>query len=399
MLRSHITQIFVGIIVSAVIVVLPPLLVHVIAGSIKVKGDAGIGIAYFIAFAGPFVVGAYLIITLFLQAKITILFKNAGCRTAAFSVWLVYPLLGLVAIGNWAINENHKRSAAREDYSRRELPNLQHPVRHVLMVNSSSLPRNEFVDGRCSVNCVSALKLGDLESIAEPTGGAFAVFRYHRGKECNWKPVEIRDAIPATKSLAEAGHFNQCITKSIEPTFAFDVKINYGRDFARPYGPCCNVAEIFAKGSGKTKLVARWEAGDGKYSHGAPFNISNILEPLIGKTLGQNVTEYSTLVEYPAESTDAELARLATLVGNGAYIHSWEAMAEWIRRVLRKETRQQGVKSLDLSPENITRLRAIAPKSSPYPRDQFFERIGIFLTPGTIARIQEADMNSGNSSN
>jgi hypothetical protein len=152
-----------------------------------------------------------------------------------------------------------------------------------------------------------------------------------------------------------------------------------------------NVADIFENDGAKERLIARWEGGDSKYSYGAPFTISDIIVKLTGKTSGTDVTRYMTFEHRPVESVEAELMRLAELEKAGAWIYSWESMAQWIRHVFQDETDKKKVKRLSLSDNSISELIQIAPDRPPYAREQFFKRIGIFLDESSTTRLKNSE--------
>jgi len=191
----------------------------------------------------------------------------------------------------------------------------------------------------------------------------------------------------AAKILAEAGYFDRCITHEFQKEYDFDVRVNYGRNFQRPYGPCCNIAEIHENRRGKLERLGRWEGSGKDKARRNSFTFSDVAAKLTGKNNAGDVTRHLTLVKYPMESAEQEMARLAGLAERGAYFHSWEATAKWIRRILDLRRRTEKVGKAGFSTTTIRHLAQIAPSAESGNRKKFLARIKPFLDQQSYEKL------------
>lgn len=194
----------------------------------------------------------------------------------------------------------------------------------------------------------------------------------------------------AAKILAEAGYFDRCITHAFQKEYDFDIQVNYGRNFQRPYGPCCNIAEIHENRRGNLTRLGRWEGSGKDKSRRNNFTFSDVAAKLTGKNYAGDVTRGVNLVKYPVESAEQELARLAGLAERDAYFHSWEATAKWIRRILDRRRRVEK-KDTPLSSNSIRYLAQIAANTKSGDRKRFLARLRPFLNQQSYETLTSID--------
>ena len=199
----------------------------------------------------------------------------------------------------------------------------------------------------------------------------------------------------AAEDLAARGYLDECITMSYRPSIDHDVRISYGSDLQRPYGPSQQVAEIHAFRDEEPYRVARFEYGrigaDNVFV-GRPFTIAEIIIQVTGRSFDPE------LPGHPYESVEAELARLATLVEDGAYRSSSRPIAEWLKSVFSAEATEfqrtaDGIGQWDvsLSADEIANLIRIAPTETAELRQAFFRGVSTYLDRTTIEAIARAD--------
>ena len=308
---------------------------------------------------------------------------------------------------------------------------------------------------RCKGPCLSALVTGGLDSFAVPTkryGGGFLVYRLARGPACAaagkaeeaFENVDQRyrsaraelerlaaerdaaspggqkrqAATPETlgarhreqqevlerlqgpygrgqrsrkldsssRTLIRLGYFDLCVTYAFARDHDYDVMIKFGADFRRPYGPCCQIAEIHEKREGGPVLAARWEARNGEAFLGEYFALTDVVAKVTGQSLARE------LPRRPVEDIDAELARIAALLGQGAYIDRFQSLRAWTERVLFSErSRVQDEidfhQDVSLSGRGIDSLVRIILAEEAAARAGFHRKVRYLLDDDSRARL------------
>lgn len=196
----------------------------------------------------------------------------------------------------------------------------------------------------------------------------------------------------AARDLTAHGYFDECITTSFHRSFDYDIRILYGSDLQRPYGPSQQLAEIHAFRQGEPYRVARYEYDRREDFAGSPFTIADIITQLTGRAFDPE------LPGHPVESVEAELERLAMLLESGAYRSNSRAVAAWVDTVFRTEALQlrraadgNGQRDVILSAEGTANLIRIAPTDSAELREEFFSKTSTFLDRQTIESIMQAE--------
>lgn len=324
-----------------------------------------------------------------IQILISLALRKTEFKTIAKGIWLTYPVgfgLAMVVI---VLQGIITIATHRSSYADRSTPNLSKGVRSVLFVGEN--PETGVYSDYCTLACTAALRSKALESFSIPVAkDEFGVFRFRKGPGC----VGVKIA-KATESLAESGHFNQCIIFSYEKNHRYNVRINYGSEFSRSFGPCCNVAEIIENRTTGEKLVARWE---GQKSHasfrGAKFTVSDVLIAVSGKDFSNEIVANRKLAPFSYNTTKEEFARLRSLLQSNAYLHSWDAMEKWIQQVLHTERRRTKTKKFVLSNSDIDFLALFARRAQPKKRSQFLTRLKTFMEPHSYSTLDAASRNA-----
>lgn len=360
---------------------------------------------------------ATIVIALVLHGAVTVFLVRRSYKVAAISLWLVYPMLVPLIIGHGHYVEYRTSLAARDDHSGRGLVPPEGEIHDLLLVMSGqTYDGSGFRNGTlCPQPCISLLRAGVLESVAVPTvqhGGGFLVARHARGEVCEaaernrsrrrelmrahdpQTPLDHRllEILAAPRiepygrpMLTVSGYLDECITTSFHKAFDYDVRITYGSDLRRPYGPEAAIAEIHGLRDGAPYRIARFEEGDGRRFTGEPFTIAEIITKLTDRSFD------STLAPYPVGSAEAELARLAALIDQGVYLERWRDLAGWINNVFELEARRLGVRAIELSAGSIETLIRIK-QAGPYdPPGRFFGWIDRHLDQKSIDALIAAD--------
>ncbi len=397
---------------------------------------SGAGIA--LVFALPVLIPVVVIVALAGQIASTANFIKRELEWAAWSVWLIYPL-GWVSVGAyWAYIDHRTELARQEDYSSRTLAPLTDTVDVLLLIMSDRETDWSFDKDICGETCANLLRHGLLNEVAFPAPTpdlGYRVFRLAEGKACeaaeaNSKVHRYLDdqyytsarnieqlrkryrAVPAklekvnkefaekerafvasavrprlqdtfaTRILATRGHYDQCIVVQQKTDLDYDIRIDLGQDFARPYGPCCQVADIYEHREGGDMLIARWEAGDRRKFDGAWFDISDVIAVIKGREVPQKIPPYEVT------SIDAELKRLLALVNRGTYFHSATALSEWIRVLIRDHSELNGEKTSALSAENLGDLSLVVASFEHRTHDDMLNVLGKSMDENALEQLE-----------
>jgi hypothetical protein len=378
------TQIIFGVIIGAFIFIGPWLVIYVVmAGALSDIGDAGIFVGMVFLVVGPFLAPIPIILSFLAQYWISNSFREAHFKHIGKGVWLSYPI-GALLIGAVYL---HNSSFSFEEYWRdiREevTSKTPDPIKRVYL--STKPVGSDRYSESCPIACVASLKSGALDSFSIPMNDRnFNVFRFAHGRAC--ANVRISES---TEHLAASGHLDQCITASHEENHQYDMRIKYGPEFTRDYGPCCYIAAAWQNQQGRFKLVARWKVREHEtdYQNMTRVSLSKVLMEMTGKDFADELNDYGSLTPYPVGSINNELARLASLRRRNAYIYSWKAMATWIERILRNEARQQKLRRITLSDESIKHLIATAPREL---WDEHSKGILRYLDQQTVSQLTKA---------
>ena len=403
---------------------------------------------------------AALVFVLVCQGFLYDALSRRGRRTAALSLWLVYPLAILLAGGTALYREARVGLARDGDYAGREVVLEDQAVRHLVLMQGEpfDLGYNVPYLSRCNGPCLSALVTGGLDSLAVPTkryGGGFLVYRLAHGPACvaagkaeeAFEKVDQRyrsaraelerlaaerdaaspggqkrqaatpealEALEAryreqqealerlqgpygrglrsrkldssVRTLMRLGYFDLCVTYAFARDHDYDVMIKFGADFRRPYGPCCQIAEIHEKRAGGPVVAARWEARNGEAFLDEYFALTDVVAKVTGRSLARE------LPRRPVEDIDAELARLAALLGQGAYIDRFQSLRAWTERVLFSErSRLQDEidfhQDVSLSDRGIDSLVRIILAEEAAARAGFHRKVRYLLDDDSQARL------------
>ena len=198
--------------------------------------------------------------------------------------------------------------------------------------------------------------------------------------------LRTRKLDPSSRTLMRLGYFGRCVTYAFVRDHDYDVMIKFGADFRRPYGPCCQIAEIHEKREGRPVLAARWEARNGEVFLDEYFALTDVVAKVTGHSLARE------LPHRPVEDINAELARLAALLGQGAYIDRFQSLRAWTERVLFSERSRlrdeiDFRQDVSLSDQGIDSLVRIIGAEEAEARAGFHRKVRYLLDDDSQARL------------
>jgi len=415
-----------GLLLSLLIFAVPTLLLIAIAP--KGRISAGDGIA--IAMAVPFILFFVMAFVLIVQATVSSKMKRSSGWTV-LGIWLIYP----IAFSSYAVSSMYTsyriNLAKQHDYSSRTIDGPPaDEVRSILLVETGRSDFLSYRDGDCRGVCVEALRTGVLDALIRPApfpSLGYRVYRHARGRLCQeaqsnyWQhnellnenrrilddlifrvrekrlePEDKKRVDPAfaaslkrprsvVRSLSSQGHFDQCITVHQEENSAHDVRIDIGRDFVRPYGPCCRAADIYVNRKGDDVLIARWEIGDRNHfkGRGAWFELHDIISELKGQMVTNEVTPY------PVTGIENEIKRISDLLDRNAYYYSLGSVAEWLTNTIREELKREKLETIELSVSGIDNIKNILRRGSQKARTDFLSQVGEMIEPTGLDRLAD----------
>lgn len=429
---SKIGQFGIGVFLGTLAYAIPILLLYVALPS--VSGDAAAGLATGLAIALPGILFVIVIFALLFQMAVTAWLAKKNSYVIVIGVWLIYPIIGLAVGGHHAHTKIQDYWASKEISTSRQLALPSKEVRKLVLSLRTAIFDKHGVGkaGKCGALCVALLKTGIVESVAVPRDEGFVINEFARGQTCknaaeNYQKNELaRRSTPSNKRatytqdmvanrriqpetgrsssttvLASAGYFDECITIRFDQHYAYDIKIDFRREFREKNGLCCNIAEIFESTDGEDKLLGSWERGRGKFAYVNRFEISDITSKLTGKSVDHLVARRGKLKPYPIPSMEIELERLAGLLRNDAYIYSWAFFTGRAEKALRnarfgilprpnENGRKSAREKLSISETTIGLLIEISSVAPIKSREGFFRRVGALLDEDSKDRLKVA---------
>lgn len=408
----------IGAVIGAIAFVAPTIiltLIFVAFGGTSSRG-AMIGFSMFIFWFSPIVILFLAALGLGAQFLADKILRKYHSEELAIGVWVSYPLAVVIAFAVVFHHQVRTAIASLHDYSAREIAAPEIPIKRVLLGLSGVDTNQSRIDaGWCNLDCVAILNSKTVESIAVPMekeGGGFAVFRLQHGQDCalgveyyresRGRPRTYKRARELAKlqkvsssgptdELAGAGYFDRCISHVFQKQYEFDIRINYGKDFRRPYGPCCNVAEVHENRNGDLVELARWESKGRKDPNSTMFRLIDVASKVLDRELAGDITHYTTLKTFPFVSAEQELARMAALAERGAYFHSWQATTKWLRHVLGAKSRADNTKKATLSTDGIRHLWQIASINNGEHRSRILRMMQPVLDEEILEELQSAE--------
>lgn len=419
----------------------------------------GVGAAMVFAMIGPFFIGAVVAFAVVCQFWASLSLARHGLRAASWSVWGVYLVYALYLAGTNLYVDFRTERAAREDYSGRELELPEGGLRHLLLVEQERGGHMKDRCWRSCLSALQSGAAASIALPQDDDVAQLVTLRLARGQDCHdadirterhrknrweldrlasklerrkanfesWKrqikysktfeqDIEVylaeterlerrvaqlteqraedestpRIEFSATRKVMQRGHFDQCITYIENDAQDPDARINYGGAFQRPYGPCCGAAEIYARGEGGFIRIARWEAGRGEDKYFAAFTLADVLARVTGGPVEQDLTPH------PVKSVEEELARIARLAEDGAFLHFPDGIEPWIKAVFWKELHRQRKaaedyeRTLELSQESRRQLIRIAATGTLKEAKSFLQAFRQLFDEATLDRLSEA---------
>jgi len=304
------------------------------------------------------VFGAYVLTMLVAQIAISVKLRKKGKKSAVLGVWAFYPIVFLAyeAVNAYLINRTE--AANRISYASHELLPLQARPNKILIESTEykRLPSRAYDDSLCDDVCIFVLKSGLVDSIAmRPHGQAVRKFHIYRyGSQSACKTVPDKEKLRrAYRQLNTSGYFDGCILRELSAAYDYDARIVRGKQLARPYGPCCEVAEFFERQPGGETKLGRWEAGRIRYGwgpktrrvwSGEPFDLQQIFSVLLSRPVPDG------LPKYPFGDRVGELERLLRIIRQGIDPTRHEAFVIWIIDIYSKAT--MGLKGKKIAPSD-----------------------------------------------